>query len=68
MVHNQSILHFSTENFAENLWSDYQQPIYNDSGAKIGSQTGLDRDFFSLFSVFFPAVTGEFNHRGIKLV
>jgi len=49
---------FSTVNFAENLWSDYQQPIYNDSGAKIGSERGLDRDFFSLFSVFFPAVTG----------
>ena len=53
------IIHFKLIN----LWSDYQQPIYNDSGAKIGSERGLDRDFFSLFSVFFPAVTGEFKFR-----
>ena len=55
-----NLLHFSTENFAENLWSDYQKPIYNDAGVKTGSERGLDRDFFSLFSVFFPAVTGMF--------
>ena len=53
------LFYFSTENFAENIWSDYQQPIYNYSGEKVGSEKGLDRDFFTLFSVFFPAVTGK---------
>ena len=38
---------YSTETFSKNLWDDYHK----------GSEEGIE-SFFTLFGVFFPAVTG----------